>query len=908
MLKAYDLRCENLLNPIGLHSNGSIRFTWKLQSDNFDVVQSGFRIIVKDGSFVVCDTGEMITHEQSYCLEDTALLASECKYQVLLEVTDNTGEKTDSECIFMLAKKKSDWSAKWIGTQSDKAVDVQEPMSNEEMVRLFQAMVEGNASAFHPDRQLDPVYIFRREFYADDIDSAFLSITAHGVYEARINGKPVTDTLLNPGFTPYDSYLEFQTFDVADTLLEGKNVLTVLLADGWYKGKYGILGFGNNYGSETALILQLDMKSKNGTKYSVVSDESFSYTTSSIMYSDMLIGECVDTRIHDEKWFEPGVETKELKSAVEKNFDMSNLMGITTEPVRYLEEMQPVEIVRLDADTFLVDFGQVMVGTIRLETKGKTGDILTLEHSEVLNEDGEFINNISGANRDQKDIFYLNGKVQTVSPKFTFHGFRYAKITGYSGDLSRDKVSALVIGTDLNTTGGFSCSDERLNQLQSNIFWSQRGNMLSIPTDCPQRERAGWTGDILVYGKTASFNQNVYSFLRKWLHGARIEQFADGQIPVVIPYPKAYSALQMSTFGSDTSAGWGDAVIAVPWMLYQTYGDKRILEENWQMMKRWISYVENQAENDLPEEGNHDDAAWKARQRYLWNTGFHFGDWLYPSCKNAAGESDMFRSAYTTKEYVATAMYAQSCMQLIEIAGILGYEDDVSYYKDLLNNIRRAYAEEYIDKDGRISDAPQGVYVLTLAMKMGGEEQLRRVAKKLVGMIHENGDRLDTGFLSIPYLMDVLMQYGFADVTEAILYQDACPSWLYEVRNGATTMWERWDAITPDGHVTDSSYNHYAFGCIGDWMYRTLLGLKFADPGCGRAIIEPSFEFSLSQCSGMFDSRYGKYSVSWSIGNEGSGIINVEVPAGAFATIRLPGIEKEIGSGKYSFGFEVKKQ
>lgn len=394
-------------------------------------------------------------------------------------------------------------------------------------------------------------------------------------------------------------------------------------------------------------------------------------------------------------------------------------------------------------------------------------------------------------------------------------------------------------------TSEFETSNPLLNQLQSNILWSQKGNILSIPTDCPQRERAGWTGDAWVYGETCCYNQNMYLFFRHWLKEVRLEQFDNGLIPVVVPYSKAYEELQVPAFGTHTSAGWGDVIVALPWYLYQAYGDIEILKENFEAMHRWMKYVENEAED------------------YLWDKGFHFGDWLYPSCKDENQKTDMHKSAMTTKEYVATAIYAYSTLLFSKVCDILGQHQLSEYYGGLNKQIRKAFDEKYVDNEGRIKDDFQGVYVMALAMDMVSESKKSLMAAHLIELIKKNGDRLDTGFMSIKFLMDVLKSNGYKETAKKILYQEKCPSWLYEVKMGATTIWETWDAISPDGTVNTTSYNHYAFGCIGDWMYRNLIGINKKSPGYKEVLIKPDFDFDLDYASGAYESLYGKISVKW---------------------------------------------
>ncbi len=907
MLKVSDVRCCGLKEPVGL-DKGRIEFSWKLESDERDVVQSTYQIVVTDVSdgAVMWDSKKVEDEKQNGVLYEGEPLKSNREYSYEVTVTDNHGNEAGSEAqTFTMGLYENEWKAKWIGCQSSDLDAGVRMATKEEMVKSFLAMMAGDTVAFTADRKLDACNIYRKEFEVKDgVRKSWLSITAHGLYEARINGRQVTDTCFNPGFTAYDKYLEYQTYDVTELLCEGTNVLTIVLADGWYKGKFGILGYGNNYGVENAVLAQMELQFEDGTAKQIVTDETFEYAQSAFVYSDILIGEKQDGRIDMEKYYRPGTVSG-MKKAQEKQYGYENLHGICCEPVRCTEIIRPQRIFETPKGELIADMGQNIVGTVRISVQGDCGTEIKLEHSEVLDKEGNFINNVSGVNRDQTDYYILRGKEPEIfEPRFTFHGFRYVKISGYPGVLTADKIEGIVLGSDLEKSGEFSCSNPELNRLQSNIMWSQRGNMLSIPTDCPQRERAGWTGDILVYAKTAAYNQNVRSFLKKWLRNMEKEQFEDGLIPVVIPYPLGYSAMQKDAFGTDTSAGWGDAAIIVPWTLYEIYQDETLLKDCFGMMKKWMDYVEKDASEHIPEHTSECTKEWEERQKYLWNTGFHFGDWCYPSCKNERGETDMFRSAHTTKEHVATAMYAHSADVMSKVCSVLGEMELAEHYRDLNGKIRKAFSDEYVKEDGSIEGSVQGIYVLAIAMKMAEGDKLGRMAAHLAEMIRENGNRLDTGFLSIEYLLDVLVEYGYEDVASKLLYQEKCPSWLYEVKNGATTMWETWNAILEDGTRTDNSYNHYAFGCVGDWMYRNLLGITRTGTGYRRFRIEPSFRYGLTEASGSYESVYGRIGCSWKLSGK-QGVLSLEVPVGTSAEIVLPGISQSVGSGTYEIAFSV---
>lgn len=910
MLQVKKLRCCGLENPLGLDAE-RIDFSWQILSDKNDVVQHDYEINVYDGidNINVWSSGIVESEQQNGITYAGVHLKSNHIYYYQVTVHDNHGECARSDIqSFSVGIQQNEWKAKWIGRCKDDVDETETMATKEEMVKDFMAMVSGQEMSGKKERKLQPCNIYRKVFeVSEGVENAFLSITAHGLYEARINGIKITNSCMNPGFTAYDKYLEFQTYDVKKLLKSGNNVLTVILADGWYKGTFGILGYGNNYGTELSLLAQLELQNKDGQKEFVVTDESFMYSQSKYIYSDLIIGEKQDNRIVMDKFYDPEAKIEDMKYAQEQQCDFNVLHGICCEPVQCTERLTPKEIITTPKGELVIDIGQNMVGGIRFCVSGEAGTQIKLEYSEVLDKDGNFINNISGINRDQTDYVILSGKEgEYFEPTFSVHGFRYVKVSGYQGTLKKEDVEGIVIGSNLESAGNFVCSDPKLNQLQSNIKWSQKGNMLSIPTDCPQRERAGWTGDILVYGKTAVYNQNVKQFLRKWLKNMEKEQFENGLIPIIVPYPIGYNAMQVDAFGSDTSAGWGDAAIVVPWVLYETYGDITILQESFSMMRKWMSYVEKDAAEGIPEFEEPVSEERMQRQKYLWNTNFHFGDWLYPSCKNEKGEADMFRSAYTTKEKVATIMYAQSTNIMKEVCGILGNRQLEEHYERLNTKIREAFRDEYVNEDGSIDGAVQGIYVLALAHGIVEGLQKQKMAQHLVEMIKENGNCLDTGFMSVKYILPVLVENGYTEVAKTLLYQEKCPSWLYEVKNGATTIWETWNCILEDGTRTKESYNHYAFGCIGEWMYKNLAGISVKKPGYKEFMIKPSFDYGLTEVDFSYESIYGQIKNSWKIKNN-KGYARVEIPAGTKAHIVYPGIEKELGSGKYEFSFSLTK-
>lgn len=928
MFRIANVRCNHLINPIGIDCEHP-EFSWNLVDSKGQMFQKAYRIQVYDGEKMVWDSGRV---EEAQCMSsvylgDSLLPATVYEYKITVWDTKERTAVSDRaffETGLMTRFTKHQWQGSWIGTQcQNRESGDEEKRKNKDMGKILLDMMNGKNVNFEPDRKLDPCFIFRKRFeMPEDVkpEKARIYMTAHGIYRLKVNGWYVSDELFAPGFTNYYRYLEYQTYDVTPYLRSGDNEISFILADGWFKGKFGILGLGDNYGSRLCALMEMAVFMTDGTCITLHSDESFEYVQSPYVYSDLLIGEKYDARLEalaedDKNWRCCQIvkdfvcdHSKDQENKYRFASDVDRLYGCVTQTVKALDILKPIDIFKTPKGELVVDFGQNMVGHVRIYVRGEAGCEIKIEHTEVLDKDGNFINCVDGFNRDQTDIYILKGKaLEVYEPEFTFHGFRYVRITGWPGKLRKTDILGVVVGTDCEITGSFQTSDPRLNQLQSNILWSQRGNILSIPTDCPQRERAGWTGDVWVYGKTCCFNQDMLTFFKKWLTNIRTEQFENGLIPIVIPYIRAYEELQIPTFGTHTSAGWGDVIVALPWYLYEFYGDRSVLEENFESMKRWVEYVRHEVESGVhPDFGT--DAKSLEIQKYLWNTNFHFGDWLYPSCCNEDGKTDMYRSANTTKEYVATAVYANTTKIFSKICRVLGKEGLADAYEQLNQKIRYAFEAAYVSEDGRIANDVQGLYVMALAMDMIREDSRQKLADRLALLIKNNGGCLDTGFMSIGFLMDTLCACGKKDTAKLLLYQERCPSWLYEVKMGATTMWETWNAVFEDGTVTRQSYNHYAFGCIGDWMYKTLMGLKCLKPGYSEIQISPDFDFDLKSVSGSYKSCRGKIEISWEK-KKNQVMLSISIPANIHGYLHIPaaGIDHEyIGNGKFMRYIELK--
>ncbi len=864
---AVALRCESLVNPLGIDMVQP-RLSWQMGGGRPNVVQSAYQVVVRNAWCVVWDSGKVSSDASVHVLYEGAVLQSRRRYDWRVCVWDERDVATEwSESAWweMGLLDTSDWQASWI-------VPSQQPTQPEPPIHMFE-----NLGRLSPDPESDnarrrPCQYVRRRFSAEStITQARIYATAHGVYCLYLNGKRVGNLELAPEVTAYNRRLQYQAYDVTDLLYAGDNVIGAIIGDGWWSGRIGLPGASCQYGDKLALLLQLEITYADGRVETLVSDEQFKSSTGALVYSDLFIGEKYNARLEPIGWHTANFDDTNWQPVELAAHGYANLIAQYGEPLRVVQKIAPIAILHTPNGDTLLDFGQNLHGKVRMRVEAKAGTEITLDHAEMLDADGNILHEIMSRNKDQRDVYVCSGDgVEEYEPFFTTHGFRYVRVSGY--EPQRDDFTALVIASDLDQTGHFECSDARLNQLWRNIEWSQRSNFVSIPTDCPQRERAGFTGDAQVFAATACTIMGVKPFLTRWLRDVQVEQREDGQVPVIVPYWKSYHAIaEQIQGGAHTSAGWGDACIIVPWTLYQAYRDASVLAENYEMMVRWMAYIEREAAR----EGN----------PYLWNTGFHFGDWLMPSL--TAQYHNPFKAAEATKEIVASCMYAISVRLMAQIAGVLGNAADRARFATLHEQIRGAFSAEYLPLNGKLSAHYQGMYVLALYADVVPADMRPVLAHHLADLIAANEDRLDTGFVSMPYLLDVLCDNGYADVAYRVLFQTECPSWLYQVERGATTIWESWDAISADGTVNLSSFNHYAFGCVGDWLVRHIAGLDKAQPGYKEISIKPHIPPQLTGASATFQSVYGAVKSAWRL--DGDTLhIEATIPPNTTAKIYLP--------------------
>jgi alpha-L-rhamnosidase len=844
------LRTEYRENPLGIDARKP-RLSWQLRSDARGVSQSAYEIRVaataaalRSGQGLVWSSGRVASDESTQRVYGGPPLRSAQRCYWAVRVWDGAGQASAWSAPAwweMGLLDGSDWKASWI-----------EPNLPEDVAKT------------------GPVPMLRREFkLAGKVAKARAYVTSRGLYELHLNGRRVGDEVLTPGWTSYKKRLQYQAYDVTSLLQAGDNAVGALVGNGWYRGDLmGFAGRRNVYGDRLALLVQIDVTYADGRRESVGGDGRWKSATGPILMSEIYHGETYDARLEKPGWTRPGFDDREWKDVRLADHGKDTLVAATAEPMKRIEEVRPVKVFKTPAGDTVVDLGQNMVGWPKLTVAGPAGTTVTLRHAEVLDKAGNFYTeNLRDAKQTLRYTL-KGGGPETFEPHFTFFGGRYIAVEGYPGELTTDSLRGVVVHTELPAGGNFETSSALLNQLQHNIRWGQKGNFLDVPTDCPQRnERMGWTGDAQAFARTAAFNYEVAAFFTKWLRDLAADQYANGSVPHVIP-----DALTREGNAAAGAAGWADAAVIIPWTLYLSYGDERILEEQYPSMTRWLDYVRQRAGEDL-----------------VWDGDFQFADWLAYTAPSREARS--YPGATTSKDLVATAFFAHSTDLVARIARVLGRGDDAARYTDELARIKAAFQAEFVSGRGRVGDASQTAYVLALHFDLLPEAQRPLAAKRLAEEIRTR-KHLTTGFLGTPYLCHVLSRYGYLDEAYLLLNREEYPSWLYPVKQGATTIWERWDGQKPDGSFQDASmnsFNHYAYGAIGEWMYRVMAGIDVDEskPGYRHILIQPRPGGGIASVSASHQTPYGKVASAWKRA-DGRFELAVEVPANTKATVRLP--------------------
>lgn len=840
------LRCEYKQNPIGIDITVP-RISWQLLSNDRDCVQTAYQIqIAKNASFdnVLWDSAR-VESSQSIHVELNGLRPeARMRYYYRVQAWDSAGRGSDwSESAFFETglMDAKEWQAEWIS-----APIAQFPQDSEVCPQL-RTFVE----------------------VAGQVSTARIYVSALGLYELQLNGQRVSGHYFTPGWTSYGKRLQYQTYDVTDLLEEGTNALGALLGNGWYKGYLGWQNDKEMYGSRTALLLELHIRYVDGSEVSFVSNQNWQAAESAIRMSDIYMGETYDARLErdwtnhsDDGWYQ--VETIEHPKAI--------IVAQENVPVTKVDELKPLALLTTPEGDSVLDMGQNMVGWLKFTVQGEPGRTVELEHAEVLDREGNFYRD--NIRRAKQRISYTlkGGEAEAYEPHFTFQGFRYVKLTGFPDTVRLEDFKGIVLHSNMEPTGNFECSDPLVNQLHHNILWGQKGNFLDVPTDCPQRdERLGWTGDAQMFVRTASYLMNTAPFFTKWLRDLKADQTTEGGIPFYIPNLKeSFSSGWGET--SHSSAAWGDAAAICPWTIYEMYGDKRLLEEQYESMKKWVSYIHGQGSNP-----------------YLWNTGFHFGDWLALDSK-----PDSYIGA-TDRDYIATAFYAYSVSLTLKAAAALGRTEDTEYYRDLHGKIVNEFRNEFVTPSGRLSVPTQTAQVLALRFGLVEGPARERAVRKLTELLAEAGNHLTTGFVGTPYLNPVLSETGNNELAYRLLFQKDYPSWLYQVTKGATTIWEHWDGIKEDGSFWGggdmNSFNHYAYGAIGEWLYRHVAGIgpDESEPGFKVVHIKPQPGPGLEWAEAHLETMYGKVASYWRRSEDGGIAVSVTIPANTKGIVILPG-------------------
>lgn len=850
MQKPVDLTIsEGFKNPLGFYDTKPT-FSWKLPVVKTIKSQSAYRIVVATNSNLLpdnadlWDSGKQITDQSIWVNYEGKPLKSRQKvyWQVKYWNQDKDASNWSKINYFELGLlKNDDWIAKWIGLDTAK-----------------EKVIGSQKNIIHR-----PQYL-RKDFeLSNDVESARLYITAKGVFDVAINGEDISDDVMPPGYTPYQKRIETITYDVSDVIESGQNTIGVELASGWHSGR---LGWMKRYWSETEtpkILFQLEITMKDGAKVIIVSDKTWKATTyGPIRLSEIYDGESYDANLEMPNWTTNNFNDKNWQNVQAFSIDDK----IRLEPKRHTTVKGKIKLVTKKIieknETVIFDLQQNMVGVPVLKVPMKKGETLKIRFAEMLSPDGTFYTKNYRTARSTN--YYTASKDGVIEwmPKFTFHGFRYVELSGFDASQkpSKDWVTGLVQYSNFNENGKFTSSHKKLNQLQSNIVWGLRGNFFDIPTDCPQRdERMGWTGDAQVFGPTSLFNADVYKFWASWMQSVKESQFDDGGIPWVVPDV---------LFNNRVSAGWGDVCTIIPWKIYQRTGDKRILKENFEMMKAWVAYHK------------------KTSQDLISKMGF-FADWLQPYPENGDKKGD------TELKVIGTAFFAHSALLTAKTAHVLGKTEDYKRYNQLYKAVAKTFSNRFFDENGTVKNATatQTSYLLALAFDLLPEQKQIGAKEQLLKKIAEADNHLRTGFLGTPLLSQVLDETGELDLMYKLLFNETYPSWFYSINQGATTIWERWNSYSKkDGFNPENmnSLNHYAYGAIGEWIYERIGAIAPLEAGYKSIRIAPEPKAPLTSASAEVNVPYGKVASSWIV-NDVKFTLNVTIPPNTTAKVVVPG-------------------
>ena len=890
-IKVTHLRCEYLENPLGIDVLRP-RLNWILESSRRGQKQTAYRILVasslqnlKKELGDLWDTGRMESDRSTQIVYNGQELSSRMNCYWKVCVWDEEGIRSDySPHAFwtMGLLSDEDWQGSWI--RMDRALPTEKP----------EDLAPG-----------PPPPWFRKQFTLDKpVKKAHVYVTALGLFELSINGERIGEDVFAPEWTDYNRRIQYRTYDVTEQLLRGANGIGVVVGDGWYSGYVGWRKQRGNYGLRNSLLLNLEIEYDDGEKFLVATDDTWRCSEGPIISSDLLMGEHYDARKEMQGWDSAEFDDKGWKQVAIMERPSARLVAQPSEPIRVTETITPMGMTNPEKDVYVFDLGQNISGWARLAVTGKAGDRVTLRFAERLNPDGTiYAENLRDARAT--DVYLLKGGgEESFEPRFTFHGFQYVEVTGFPGVPALDAITGCVVHSTTPPAGTFECSHPMVNKLFANLTWGQRGNYLSIPTDCPQRdERLGWMGDAQIFVRTGTFNMDVAAFFTKWMQDVEDAQSKAGAFPDFAPRLN-----DKNLMGFEAAPAWGDAGIIIPWTIYRVYGDTRIISRHWDAMTRWMDFLREANPNLI-------------RRKKVNN---NYGDWL--SIK-----------ADTPKDLLATAYWAHDARLMSRMAEVIGRKDDVDRYDTLFRNIRTAFRKAFVLSDGRVKGETQTGYLLALAMDLLPQELRDQAAGHLVEDIKAQDWHLSTGFVGCGFINPVLTMMGHHDVAYRLLLNDTFPSWGYSIMHGATTIWERWDGWTADKGFQDpgmNSFNHYAFGAVGEWLYRFVAGIDLdsEEAAYKKVRIRPYTGGDLEYARAEYQSIHGNIVSGWK--REGKEMtMDITIPPNTTATVFVPfsdvskiteggqSVEEaeavqflrvdddcavfEVGSGTYVFAFPV---
>jgi alpha-L-rhamnosidase len=863
-IKIDNLRCEYLVNPTAI-DRVAPRLSWEIVSQEEDIVQKSYSILVA--------TTQELLNEDCGDLWDSGVVESAEQNQIVYK-----GQALESfqDCFWKVTLAAGDREqftsniARW------------------KMGVIDVSLWQGAYISAHCEGVKD-ASCFRQELSVKkEVKKAYIYATAKGIFELFMNGKKVDNELFAPGWTNYKMYTYYRAYDVTDIIEDGDNCIGAILGDGWFKGAIGFRGECSIYGTRVMMLVNLRIEYCDGTVETIASDGSWKVSYGPILQSSFLYGENYDARMELGDWSSVGFDSSTWKDADAHLFDKEywdnkewggqklglNLMAHPSSPVRPIHEFPAKDVWSTMPGSYVFDLGRNFAGIVRIKLTGKPGQMIRLRFAEVLNPNRTlYVENLRSAS--STDTYICKGGDEVWEPKFTFHGFQYVEVTGIDNP-SLDTIVGIAISSDIERTGSFRCSNDDVNTLYDNTYWTQRANFVEIPTDCPQRdERLGWTGDALAFVNAAAYNTDISAFFTKWLKDLRDTQRENGSVANVAP------SVVIDDLRAD--AAWADAIVGCPWALYKFYGDKQVLRDNYEAMRGHVAYYKATSEN-------------------LIRKATHcFGDWL----------SD---NAHTPNEVVQTAFFAKSTATVAEVAKLLGEEVDAIEYAKLAEEIKVAFNKEFVAEDGKVTGDTQTGYLLALAFDLLPESLRDNAVDFLVENIEKRGNRLSSGFIGTSILMPTLSRFGRDDVAYKLLLQTEYPSWLFPIKNGATSIWERWNGWTPETGPGDSgmnSYSHYSFGAVVEWMYRTIAGIDMLKPGFEEISIAPVPGGNITWVDCSYHSIKGLIVSNWKI-EDSVFALNVTIPPNTTAKITMPRIMESgesifsVGSGSYTFACKIK--